>query len=356
METLMAGASEALRERMATIQDLDTVSSLLSWDQLTMMPAHGAQERGEQIRTVEMIGHAMLVDDETGRLLDRLESENGASEPDEVLAALVRVTQYDRERALRVPPDLVGEIAQAAADGYGAWTEARARSDFASFLPALERNLELKFRYIDCFEPEESPYDVLIEDYEQELKSAQIAGIFEALKPWLQELLKLVVANAGAIDDAVFRQPFPVEDQRAAGLRVLHLLGYDESSWRLDPTVHPFASAIGLSDIRLTTRYKEDDLTDSLMSTIHEFGHGLYEAQIDPKLGRTPMATGCSMILHESQSRFWENMVGNRCPVRQGGRASRRALVSGVDRLFPDLSPGLGAFGANLGANGAGNS
>lgn len=310
----MAGAGEALRERMATIQDLENVSSLLSWDQLTVMPRRGAQGRAAQVRTVGMLTHGMLTDDETGRLLDGAELENGQTEPDEVLGALIRVTRYDRDRALRVPPDLVGEIAQAAAAGYGLWTEARKTSDFARFLPALERNIDLRFRYIECFEPEASSYDVLIEDFEQGLKSSEISSIFEGLKLQLIPLLNRVVERSGLIDDSVFHQPFPVAGQQAAGLRVLEKLGFDSSSWRIEPTVHPFASSIGLSDIRLTTRYNENDITDSLMSTIHEFGHGLYEAQVDPKLARTPMASGCSMILHESQSRFWENMVGKSEP------------------------------------------
>ena len=309
----MGKAGEALRERMATIQDLAATSALLSWDQLTMMPDRGAADRGAQIKTVEMLAHAMLVDEETGHLLGEAESENGRVGDDEVLSSLVRVTRYDRDRHGGTA-DLVGEIAQAAADGYGAWTEARKHSDFASFLPALERNIELRFRYIECFDPEESPYDVLVEDFEQGLKSSEITAVFEGLKPQLRALLERVVDRSGEIDDEVLKQPFAVRDQQALGLRVLEQLGYDPASWRIDTTVHPFASAMGLGDIRLTTKYDENDMTDSLMSTLHEFGHGLYDAQVNPKLSRTPMGTGCSMVLHESQSRFWENMVGKSKP------------------------------------------
>lgn len=311
------GALRALRERMATIHDLSAVSSLLSWDQLTMMPGRAAKDRGSQIRSVEMICHGMLVDDETGRLLDLAERESELEDHSEIDAALVRVTRYDRERALRVPVDLVGEIAQAAADGYMVWLDARKHSDFEIFLPALERNLELRFRFIDCFEPAATPYDVLLEDYEEGLTSEEVTRIFEALKPQLRPLVDRVVANADRVERKSLECRFPIESQRELGLQMLELLGYDPASWRIDSTVHPFASSIGLSDIRLTTKYVENNVTDGILSTIHEFGHGLYEAQIDRSLSRTPMASGCSMTLHESQSRFWENMIGKSQPFWQ---------------------------------------
>ena len=346
----MGEALAALGDRMATIQDLSSVGCLLSWDQLTMMPKRGAQDRGSQIRTVKMLSHAMLVDNETGRRLESAQTELESSRATEFEAALVRVTRYDRERAMRVPADLVGAIAQAAAVGYAAWTEARQNSDFASFLPALERNIELRFRYIDCFKPTASPYDVLLEDFEPGLTSAEVTAIFEGLKPELGPLVQRVVERADQVDASVFEQSFPVEKQRAAGLQVLELLGFDRASWRIDPTVHPFASSMGLSDIRLTTKFVENDITNSLLSTIHEFGHGLYEAQINQSLNRTPMCTGCSMTVHESLSRFWENMVGKSQPFwslihpllldafpDQLANASADQLFRAVNKMEPSL-------------------
>ncbi len=257
-----------------------------------------------------MIAHEMFVDPETERLLEAAESEAANNGLDEIEASLVRVTRYDFERATRVPGDLVGEIAKAAADGYAIWTEAREKSDFGAFLPALEQNIELRFRYIECFEPTESPYDVLVEDFEKGLTSAEISRVFEGLKPALRPMIDRVVERADAVDDSILRKQFPIAGQQQLGMWALGVLGFDEASWRLDSTVHPFQSSIGSSDIRLTTRYNEHDVSDSLLSTIHEFGHGIYEAQIDPALARSPMGTGCSMTLHESHSRFWENIVG----------------------------------------------
>jgi carboxypeptidase Taq len=346
----MGEALAALRDRMATIADLTNVEQLLSWDQLVMMPERAAPERSQQLRTIETLAHAMLIDPETRRLLDDAERELGAGNATEVDAALIRVTRYDFDRASRVPSELIGEIAQAASDGYQIWTKARKTDDFARFLPALERNVALRFRYIECFEPAASPYDVLLEDFEPGLTSAEITPIFDRLKVELRPLVDRVVAAADRVQDGVFRQHFPVDRQQEAGLLILERLGFDPASWRLDPTVHPFASSVGIQDIRLTTRYIEDHLSDTLLSSIHEFGHGLYEAQIDPMLRRTPMAGGCSMTLHESQSRFWENMVG-RCREfwtlvhpelaaifpDQLRDASPDDLYRGVNRMQPSL-------------------
>src|SRR5262249_54234480 len=122
------------------------------------------------------------------------------------------------------------------------------------------------------------------------------------------------VADAEPIDDSCLHGRFPVDGQRRFSLWALEQLGYDQESWRLDPTVHPFQTAFSISDIRLTTRFHEEHL-GGLMASLHEFGHGLYERQISPTLERTPLASGVSAAMHESQSRMWENLVGRGLPV-----------------------------------------
>ncbi|MEZ4499518.1 MAG: carboxypeptidase M32 [Thermomicrobiales bacterium] len=325
----MGKAIDALRERMATHYDLTKTASLLNWDQLTIMPIRGGSARAHQIKTIEVLAHQMLIDAETGRLLEAADSEIAADGALEVDAALVRVTRRDFDRARRVPGVLVGEIAKAAADGYAIWTEARANNDFASFLPALERNIELQLRFVDCFEVAESPYDVLAETYEHGLTSAEITTIFEELKPFLRPLVDRVVARGEHVKDDRYRGSFPIERQEELGLWVLGRIGFEPLSWRLDPTVHPFQSSMSIQDIRLTTRYNETDPFDALLSTVHEFGHGIYENQIDPDLERTPLAGGCSMTLHESQSRFWENMIGR-------SREFAELIHPAMERIFPE--------------------
>jgi carboxypeptidase Taq len=295
---------ERLKTILAEIADIKHAESVLDWDARVSMPHAGAQARAEIAATLTQLAHERLVSDEIGGLLDELAP---ATEPDSVDAALVRLTRRLWDRGRRVPSELAGEMAHASGVAVAAWDEAKAASDFAGFVPHLERQLELKHRYIECFPEIETPYDILLEDYEEGTTTAEVADVFDRLK---EELVPLVERHReGRVDDAPLRAPFPVAAQQQAGLLVLEAFGYDEASWRIDETPHPFASKPGAGDIRLTTHTDENDLT-SLFSTMHEFGHGVYEFDIDQAFARTPLGGGTSMAIHESQSRTWENLVG----------------------------------------------
>jgi carboxypeptidase Taq len=204
-----------------------------------------------------------------------------------------------------VPGELVAEMARAAAAGRTAWLNAREGNDFALFAPALERNLELRRALSACYPEAEHPYDPLLDDYEPGMRTADARAALERLRDGLVPL----VAAAPHIDDALLHGPYPEAAQRPLVQTVLHAVGVDDEAWRLDEAPHPFAVAVTVGDIRLTTRYHDDDL-ESLLSSMHEFGHGLYEHQVDPALARTPLGSGASSAWHESQSRLWENMVG----------------------------------------------
>jgi carboxypeptidase Taq len=196
-------------------------------------------------------------------------------------------------------------MAQANGVGVAAWDDAKRSSNFALFRPYLERQLELKHQYVACFPEVEEPYDALLDEYEEGLTTAKVEEVFGRLKG---ELVELVDRHR---DDVVeeLTGPFPVAAQQKAGRLVLEAFGWDPDSWRLDETPHPFASKPGAGDIRLTTHTDERDIT-SLFSTMHEFGHGVYEFDIDRSFARTPLGGGTSSAIHESQSRTWENLVG----------------------------------------------
>jgi carboxypeptidase Taq len=303
---------ERLRTHLAQIVDLRRTSSILFWDQQTMMPAAGAAARGEQRATLERLAHELFTAAETGRLLEEVRSYEETLDPDSDEAAIVRVARADHEKATRVPADLRAEMTRAASAGLQAWAEAKGKSDFSIFLPALERNVELRRRYIECFEPADEPYDILLDDYERGMKTAQVRAIFDELKAELIPLVREIGEGNGDADDAFLRGSFPVERQKAIVREVVELFGMRPESWRLDHTAHPFAGG-SRGDIRLTTHYREEDL-DSLFSTMHEYGHGLYEHQVAPELERTVLGSGVSLGLHESQSRLWENLVGRGLP------------------------------------------
>jgi carboxypeptidase Taq len=295
---------EQLKTKLAEIADIRHAEAVLDWDARVSMPPEGAQARAEVAASLTRLAHERFVSEEIGELLERL-----AVDPadDSVHAALIRVTQRLWDRACRVPAELAGEMAHASGVAVAAWDKAKAASDFELLAPHLERQLELKRRYIDCFPKTDAAYDVLLEDYEEGMTTAGVDDIFTRLK---EELVPLVERHRGAAEsDPVLKGPFPVDAQQQASLRVLEAFGYDPVSWRIDETPHPFASKPGAGDIRLTTHTDEDDLT-SLFSTMHEFGHGVYEFDVDRSFARTPLDSGASYAIHESQSRMWENLVG----------------------------------------------
>jgi carboxypeptidase Taq len=312
-------AIDDLRTRLGEIHDLSRAASLLAWDERTMMPAGGAEARAETLGTLARVRHEMFIDDEIGRLIEESRSAaDGDAPPGESIDAdLVRVVARDWEKARRVPSDLRAELARSSSIAETAWVEAKARSDFPMLLPHLERNVELTRQYADCYEgfPGFShPYDPLLDEYEPEMTTEQMRALLLDLREGLVPLVREATENGAGGGEDPFRGPFEAQAQRTLIAELVSQLPFEEGSWRIDPTEHPFAISIGRGDVRLTTRYDEGNLAMALFSAMHEAGHGLYESGVDPELRRTPLAKPRSLGLHESQSRLWENWVARSRP------------------------------------------
>jgi carboxypeptidase Taq len=305
-----------LRDRLKEITDINEIAGLLSWDQQTIMPRKGAAVRGAHLSTLAKLSHEMFTDDAIGKLIDASDSYVATKPADSFEAALHRLARREWTKARQVPTELASELVEAGAAGYNAWLTARPNNDFASFLPFLEKNIELKHRYIECFKDHTGPaYDLLLDDFEEGLTGDEVTPIFDRLKVGLRPLIDLVNSKVDSIDDSALRDgDFDPDKQKAMLWQLISVFGVNADGWRLDPTAHPFASGPATTDIRITTRYNPKNLAMALYGTIHETGHGLYEEGIDPALERTPLCRGCSMILHESQSRLLENMVGRSRP------------------------------------------
>jgi len=298
---------EQLEERLGKISDLERISRVLSWDQQTMMPPAGSDHRADHLATLRRLAHELLIADETASLLDELRPLEESLEAGSDDAALIRVTRRDYEKAVRVPTDLRAEMTHAAAQARPVWVRARAESDFELFLPALERNVELRRRYVDCFDGVDEPYDILLDDFEPYTTTAEVREIFDELKA---ELVPLIAElRDREVDDSFLSGDFPVERQERLAKEVVGLFGFRPDTWRLDPTEHPFASGAGVDDVRITTNYDPETMK-SFFSTMHEYGHGLYSHQLPRHLERLPTGNACSLGIHESQSRLWENLVG----------------------------------------------
>ena len=334
-----------LRERLAEISDLTRSMGVLGWDQRVTMPPLGTPARAEALATLARIAHQKFTDDEIGRLLEKLRPLEESLEYDSDDASLVRITRRDWEKSRRVPSELRADMIRAGSQGHHIWAQARANNDFAAFLPALERNIELKKRYVECFEWEDSPYTPLLDDFEPGMLTTEVAEVFDTIKPVLSQLAK----DAPKIDASFLDVPYDPDAQRAFSERILAAVGFEDGSWRLDPTVHPFCISFSTRDVRLTTRYKPTGL-DSLWTTMHEAGHGLYAHGIASSLERTPLANAPSYGLNESQSRTWENLVGRSSPFwahwyeplqatfpDQLGDVSLESFLAAVNRAEPGL-------------------
>ncbi|MFL5942724.1 MAG: carboxypeptidase M32 [Gaiellaceae bacterium] len=308
----MADALEQLKERLGKVMDLYKVVRLLSWDMQTKMPPAGIGHRADQMATIQRLAHELFVDPAVGRWLDELRPLEESLDPDSDDASLIRVARRDYEKDVRVPPELRARMARAAAEARPVWVKAKAESDFASFLPSLDRIVELKLEYVDCVaDGADERYDVLLDDYESQTTTAEVRTLFEELKPPLVELIAEL--RERDVDDSFLHGDFPSDRQPALALEVIELFGHRPDSWRIDPTEHPFASGPGRDDVRITTNYHPDSL-ESLFSTMHEYGHGLYSHQSPQHLERLPIGQACSLGIHESQSRLWENLVGRSLP------------------------------------------
>ena len=343
----MADALAQLKERLTRITDIERVSRVLNWDQQTMMPPAGWQHRGDHMATLRRISHELLIAGETGRLLDELRSGEDSLDPDSDDAALIRIARRDYEKAVRVPTELRVEMTRAAAEARTIWVKARAESDFEQFRPALERNYELRNEYVARFDGVEEPYDILLDDFEPETTTAEVTETFAELKA---ELVPLITELRDAdIDDSFLRGTFPIDAQERLAKDVVTLFGFRQDTWRLDPTEHPFASGAGVDDIRITTHYDLETMK-SFFSTMHEYGHGLYGHQLPRHLERLPTGGPCSLGIHESQSRMWENLVGRSRPfwqffyprAQQAFPEQLRAVeldrfLAGINRVQPSL-------------------
>ena len=301
LDTLQrVNALEQLRGRMGELYDLAAVEMLLWWDQQVIMPAAGASARAQQLGLVASVTHERGTDERLGAWLDELEGV----ELSELERDLVRIARRDWTRARRAPEELVVERARAGTEGQQIWQKARAEDDFEAFAPALARNVELARAYGECMaEESQSVYEGLLGDYDYGLSTKHLQQVFGELAQALPPLLANAQAQSPRRELVV-----PVSAQRAAVEGTLRRLGVEEESWRVDTSAHPFTAWIGIGDMRITTRYSEGEV-ESLLSSLHEFGHALYERQIDPQLERTSLGRGTSMSIHESQSKLWENHV-----------------------------------------------
>src|SRR5665213_3292217 len=289
---------------------LGSCTALLAWDEETYLPRGGAAFRADQLAYLAGLEHEKATDPRLGDLLTDVDNSDLVSDPLSDAAVNIREWRRQYARLTRLPQPLIEETARVTSLAQQEWAAAREESDFARFLPWLERVVELKRREADALGYETEPYDALLDEYEPGARGRDLDALFAALNPELTALAERLTSAPRRPNDAVLRRAFPTHRQRAFNEMAAAALGFDFQRGRLDATTHPFFATIGPGDCRITTRYNPDDFGDAFFSTLHEVGHGLYEQGLDPTRAGLPVGDAPSLALHESQSRLWENTVG----------------------------------------------
>ncbi len=345
----MEAKLQQLKTLMAEVMDLQAAAALLSWDQQTYMPPAGAEERSEQLATLSRLIHLKSTAPEVGQLIEDLLPYAETLPPNSDDARLIRKAKRAYDKQTKVPADLVAEFTQVTTLAQEAWVQARAEANFAHFRPHLEKIVELRRAYAACFAPYDHVYDPLLDDFEPGMKTAEVQAIFNALRPRQVELVRQITARPQVEDGFLFLR-YSEKKQWDFGVEVITRFGYDWKAGRQDRSAHPFTTAFGLGDVRITTRIHPRNLTSGLFSTMHECGHALYHQGIGRNLRRTLLADGASMAVHESQSRMWENLVGRSRPFwqfayprlqalfpRQLGNVSLEAFYKAINKVKPSF-------------------
>lgn len=312
---------------MAFVRETEALAQIAGrqeWDQETTMPRGAAQQRAEEIGALEGVLHARRTDP---RLADWLSAAQPATETE---AANLRHIRREYDRTVKIPARLAQDLARLKSLSQGIWAEARARDDVAHFLPTLKQMIALRREEAACLSTTGLPYDALLDDYEPDTSSAEIAAMFARMRPRLVALRERVL---GAPQPKALRGTFDAEAQMRIARDLASAFGYDWSRGRLDMAVHPFSSGSG-NDVRITTRTAPTDPFNCFYSTIHEVGHAAYEQNIDQQHLLTPCGRGVSMGVHESQSRIYENQLGRSRPFT--GWLFGRMQAEGLAVNLPD--------------------
>jgi carboxypeptidase Taq len=315
---------DSLRTYSTELFDLQSIIALLQWDQEVLMPRGAVHDRANQVALLTALFHSKQTSAELNTLIEKaaVEISEDSSDADR---ALVRVMKRSYEQATKLPQEFVVEFSKLTSESVHAWVEARQKSDFNHFKPYLEKVVSMCRQQADMLGYAEHPYDALLDIYEEGLTTADVARVFSELKQPLIELLPKASQKWAA--ELILKDHISAYEQEKLCKVIAAYIGYDFNRGRLDTAPHPFMTALGHDDRRITTRYAPDDIW-SIFGVMHECGHAMYEQGISSSIARTALDTGVSLGMHESQSRMWENMIGR-------SKAFWDGAFSTVQEMFP---------------------
>ena len=296
---------KSLLSKQEKQQRLASVIDLLGWDEQVNLPPESVGQRAQQLATLSEMHHELSSDPQIESLLKDLENDWDSLSTQE--QTIVRHTRKDYDRTTRLPAEYVTEKAKLSSEAYHAWVQARENDDFAAFAPYLKRQVEMSIQGAELLGHADNPYDFQIDLFDPGMDAETINGLFTKLKADLVPLARSILDSPIKAKTENLRG-FSVEKQEAFLKEVTKVLGFDYQRGRIDVAVHPFCSG-NAADTRMTTRFHEDVPLDSLFSSIHETGHGLYEQGLPKEHLHNALGQAVGMGVHESQSRLWENQV-----------------------------------------------
>lgn len=287
---------------------LKHATSLMGWDFETYMPKEGTEERGMADSQLHMLYKDLLLKKE---FIVLVESAKKLKSLGDVEKGIVRVLDREITKQAKIPKELTEAESLARIRGNMVWREARTKSDFKMFEPHLKKMIEIKKQMAAKWGYEKHPYNALLDIFEEQLTVEDLDKVFGVLTPRIQKLLKKLVDSNSPFckENNLGKLKYDIKKVDDLNHDILTLLQYNMNRFRMDTSTHPFTETMGLNDVRITTRYEGVDFKKTIFSTIHEAGHALYNLQCDQSLSFTPIEGGTSLGLHESQSRFWENIM-----------------------------------------------
>jgi carboxypeptidase Taq len=297
-----------------------SIESVLGWDEHVNLPVSAGDYRAEQITYMVGLTHQRWIDRQFGDWLEELaEAMTKGDSPifaDAKIGTVpdtainIRQLKRQRDKKVKLPQSLVEELTRTAVLGQLAWQDARRQSNFSMFLPYLEKMIALKRQQAEALGYETHPYDALLDDYEPEAKTTDVARVLGGLRDQLVPMVTSIQLSSRLPRTDILKRDFPLETQKIFVQQAAEAIGYDFNRGRLDISVHPFSVSLGPHDCRITTRYDEQSLNMAFFGVMHESGHGLYEQGLPAEHYGLPLGETVSLGIHESQSRMWENMVG----------------------------------------------
>jgi carboxypeptidase Taq len=309
---------KSVKSRLQEISALEGISGLLGWDEMVMLPNQASAARGAQKEVLSGILYEKKSDVLLGQQLKQLHDSH-SSELSNVEKANVRLAYNDYLRLVLLPKEMVQRQSRLETEGYNAWLDARKNKDFSLFEPTLSEWVALKREEAELIDKTQPMYDTLLYTFEKGMTTKRLDEVFTEVKAGLIPLINKIRASKSPRTYGHLTGSFDVEKQAKLCKEIALDLGFNEMCGRLDVSVHPFTGGSGPTDVRMTTRFKENDVTEGLTGAIHETGHSLYEQgrNLDNDYKDLPVSAALSMGVHESQSLLWERMVALSKPFQE---------------------------------------